>query len=183
MDHVVDDIKDRISIVDVVQEYLPLKQAGSNWKGCCPFHNEKTPSFMVSEEKRIFHCFGCHEGGDIFTFIEKMEGIPFSEVLKILADKAGIKLEQNFKKDSGEKTRLMEITHEATRFFYYMLNNDNKGKLAKEYLQKRNLNQKSIDDFKIGFAPNSWDTLQKYLQKKSASYIMNTNQSKKLFHH
>jgi len=90
----IEEIKQKINIVGLIGEYLPLKKAGINYKGCCPFHNEKTPSFFVSEERQNFHCFGCSEHGDIFTFLQKMEGLEFPEALKLLAQKSGVQLKE-----------------------------------------------------------------------------------------
>src|SRR3989344_9411848 len=113
----VDEIKARIDIVDLVSEYIRLKQAGANWRALCPFHNEKTPSFMVSRDKQIFHCFCCSEGGDIFSFVQKMEGVEFPEALKILAHKAGVKLEPRDPKLASQKNRLLDICKLAAEYW------------------------------------------------------------------
>jgi DNA primase len=96
-------IKDRVSVVQLIQEYVPLKKSGANWKGRCPFHNEKSPSFMVHEEKQMWHCFGCSKGGDIFAFIQEIEGVEFPEALKILATRAGVQLD-TFKSKNSKKS-------------------------------------------------------------------------------
>src|SRR3989338_10785501 len=117
----VDEIKARIDIVDLISEYIRLKQAGTNWKALCPFHNEKSPSFMASKDKQIWHCFGCGEGGDIFTFVQKMEGVEFAEALRLLAQKAGVKLEVSDPKLASQKNKLMDINLWAQKFWHKTL--------------------------------------------------------------
>src|SRR3989344_813903 len=117
----VDEIKARIDIVDLVSEYIRLKQAGTNWRALCPFHNEKTPSFMVSRDKQIWHCFGCSEGGDIFSFIQKMEGLEFPEALRLLAQKAGVKLVSQDPKLASQRNRLLDVCQLAARFWHQVL--------------------------------------------------------------
>jgi DNA primase len=164
-DPVVDEIKQRINIVEVVQEYLPLKKAGTNWKGLCPFHSEKTPSFMVSEDRMSFHCFGCGEGGDVFTFLMKMEGYEFPEVLKLLADRAGVKIERRDPKIQHERNLFREIVELASRFYQKVLTDSPQAEAARQYLLKRELKPETIRTFGIGFAPESWETLCKFLNK------------------
>ena len=110
----VEEIKQKTDIVQLIGEHVQLKKAGVNWKGNCPFHNEKTPSFMVNPEKNIFHCFGCNEGGDVFTFIQKIEGLDFPEALKLLGEKAGVKIQNFDPRVSSEKNRLMELSSATT---------------------------------------------------------------------
>jgi len=165
----VEDIKNRLDIVDVVREYVQLKQAGTNWKACCPFHNEKTPSFMVSKDKQIWHCFGCGEGGDVFSFIQKIEGVEFAEALRILADKAGVKLSNYNPEVSNQKTKLMDICESAANFFHQYLLKSEAGKIARDYLEKRGIGSMEIEQFKLGYAPNSWDALLNALKKKGFS--------------
>lgn len=171
----VEQIKERLDIVDVISSYLTLKKAGANMKAPCPFHNEKTPSFMVSPERQTFKCFGCGEGGDVFTFIEKMEGVDFYNALKILADRAGVKLqnksvrygEKEFKSD--RKTRIFEINDWAKKLFHKILIDHPKAVHAREYVQKRGMNDETIKKFEIGYAPDSWDLLTKFLKGKGYS--------------
>lgn len=169
------EVKHRLDIVEVISGYLTLKRAGANMKGLCPFHQEKTPSFMVSPERQSFKCFGCGEGGDIFTFIEKIEGLDFYNALKLLADRAGVKLEQrSFRRGQVEykadrKTRLFEINNWAKRLYHKILVDHPKGEKARSYLMKRGLAQETINLFEIGYAPDSWDFLIRFLKKKSYS--------------
>lgn len=158
-------IKQKINIVDLIQEYLPLKKAGVNFKTNCPFHNEKTPSFMVSPERQIWHCFGCARGGDIFKFLMEKEGMDFKDALEILAKKAGISLKKSTqKKDSRD--RLYEANLKAEEFFHYILTKHKFGESALSYLQKRGLEKETIEAFGIGYAPNSWESLTKFLLKR-----------------
>lgn len=168
-DSQVEEIKNRLDIVEVISEYIPnMKQAGGNWKALCPFHNEKTPSFMVSRDKQIWHCFGCGEGGDIFSFIQKIENIEFPEALKILAKKAGIILKHQDPKITNQKTKLLDILDTAAKFYHYNLLNSPEAAEAREYLfKKRGLSEETVEKFFLGFAPNSWEALLKFLHGKN----------------
>lgn len=160
-------IKDRLDIVDLISEYVQLRPAGINMKGLCPFHNEKSPSFMVNKERQTFKCFGCAKGGDIFTFIQEIEGMEFAEALKLLADKAGVTLTKQTKEvDTNEKNKIKTINQEAARFFYKFLAEMPASQEARAYLQSREITQKTIDDWQIGYIPDQWDLLTKYLLKK-----------------
>jgi len=161
-------IKDRLDIVQIIQEYLPLKKSGANWKAPCPFHREKSPSFMVHPEKQIWHCFGCSEGGDVFTFVQKIEGMDFPETLKFLADKAGVKLENNFQNEvqKSQKNRILSINIKAAYFFNRFLLDIPASKTARDYLESRGLKKEVIEKWQIGFIPEQWDLLTKYLLKK-----------------
>lgn len=168
----VEEIKDRIDIVELISAYLTVKKAGVNYKALCPFHTEKSPSFMISPERQTFKCFGCSEGGDIFTFVEKMEGVDFYNALKILADRSGVKLspkqikygDREYQPD--ETTKLFEINAWAMRVYHKILLDHPKATRARSYLEKRGLSQKTIEEFQIGYAPNSWDFLIKFLGNK-----------------
>jgi len=118
----VEEIKSKVDVVELVSEYVQLKASGANFRGLCPFHNEKSPSFIVNAERQNWHCFGCGKGGDVFTFLEEIEGMEFKEALKYLADKAGIQL-TTFRSDvtSSQKNRIKEINSEAARFFHNFL--------------------------------------------------------------
>ncbi len=157
-------IKSRINIVDLLREYIELKKAGANWKALCPFHSEKTSSFMVSEDKQIWHCFGCNEGGDIFGFVMRMEGVDFPEALRLLAKKAGVELAHRDPAQNSQKTKLMDILEAAAGFFSGELI---KSPAALEYINKRELKDETVKKFRLGFSPQSWDSLLKFLQTKN----------------
>jgi DNA primase len=165
MDEVAE-IKNRLDIAEVVSGYLPLKQSGRNLKAPCPFHAEKTASFMVSPDKGIYHCFGCSEGGDIFSFVMKMEGLDFREALEKLARRAGVEL-QNRGEDKGAaklKGRLLEAHELATKYYHASLA---KNRTGLDYLIKRGLTREIIKEFKLGYAPNNWGALTEFLQKRA----------------
>lgn len=162
----IDDIKSRIDIVEFIQSYLKLVKTGSNWRGLCPFHKEKTPSFFVSQDKQIFHCFGCSLGGDIFKFVMQMEGLEFSDALKLLAQKTGVQLHSFDRKLSTQRSRLISICDAATSFFQYQLEHSISGRKAKEYLKQRRLRDETISEFRLGYAPKSSTALYQYLTNK-----------------
>lgn len=161
-------IKDRLDIVQLIQEYVPLKKSGINWKGCCPFHQEKTPSFMVHPDRQFFHCFGCGKSGDVFSFIQEIEGLEFPESLKLLADRAGVKLTNNFRSEVNKsaKNRIYEINSKASYFFHKFLMEMPASKSAREYLSNRGLDEKTLVEWQIGYVPDQWDLLLKYLLNK-----------------
>lgn len=160
-------IKDRVDIVALIQEYVPLKKAGANWKANCPFHHEKSPSFMVQPEKQIWHCFGCGKGGDIFSFIQEIEGIEFIEALKLLGKRAGVEVDTRVSAlESSERSRLQEVVSAATSFFHHFLLEIPAAEPARAYLAKRGVTKESIEEWQVGFAPDQWDLLTKYLLKK-----------------
>ncbi|PIZ75193.1 DNA primase [Candidatus Peregrinibacteria bacterium CG_4_10_14_0_2_um_filter_38_24] len=166
---IVSDIKGRLDINDVVSQYVQLKRAGHNFKGLCPFHSEKTPSFVVSPEKQICHCFGCNKGGDIFGFIQEVEGVTFAEAMKILADRAGLKIE-NFdkvvkKEGKTEKDEYFKAHELACEFFEKQLHSTNDGKKVLDYLYSRGVKDETIKEFRIGFSPESYDALYTELLK------------------
>jgi len=164
-DRTLDEIKDRLDIVDLISEYVNLKKAGQNWKGLCPFHTEKTPSFTVSPAKQIFHCFGCGSGGDIFTFLTRYESLTFPEALKILATRAGVTI-KTFQKGAdttGEKETLLTIHRDALEFFQQYLRKNAK---AIEYLKERGISSNAQNLFSLGFAPRSWNALLSFLERK-----------------
>lgn len=163
----VEEIKERLNIVDIIGEYVQLKKTGTNHKGLCPFHNETTPSFSVSETKQFFYCFGCGKGGDIFSFLQELERMEFPEVLKILAAKAHVELQQFDKKESNEKTRLIDCITMAAQFFQAALHISKEGSVAREYLAKRGVTIETAKSFDLGYAPDSWDSLYRFLESKN----------------
>jgi DNA primase len=157
----VEQIKDKVDIVEHIGSCVTLTKSGINYKGKCPFHNEKTPSFIVSPERQSFYCFGCGVGGDIFTFVEKYEGLDFKEALKTLADKTGVQLDNNYSGvPSDEKEELYKVCEEACKFFQKELQVT---KDALSYLEERGVNSQTIETFRLGFAPSSWTNLNDYL--------------------
>jgi DNA primase len=158
----IDEIKNRLDIVEVVESYIKLKKAGKDYKALCPFHKEKNPSFFVSPSKQIWHCFSCNFGGDMFTFVMKIEGVEFADALRILARKAGVILKRQDPQVQSKRKILYEICEEATKFFQEQLT---KAKDIQDYLKNRGLKFPTIEDFKIGYAPNSWDALYKHLSE------------------
>ncbi len=160
-------IKDRIDIVQLIGEYVPLKKAGANWKANCPFHNEKSPSFMVHADKQIWHCFGCGKGGDIFSFVQEIEGLEFPEALRLLAQRAGVEVD-TYKSEVNlsQRNRIVEINTKAAEFFHHILMELPAAKAAREYLEKRGVTKESLVDWQVGFIPDQWDLLTKYFVKK-----------------
>lgn len=156
----VEQIKQKLNIVDVVSAYVTLQNAGNTYKGKCPFHNEKTPSFFVSPERGTYYCFGCGAKGDIFSFVQQFEGLDFMGSLKLLALKAGVELTYNQIKDN--KNDLYEIMEEATQFFEKNLT---KHPEIREYLYKRGLTDETIKEFRIGWVPNEWRMIYDHLKK------------------
>ncbi len=159
----VSEIKDRLSILDVVGGSVKLKKAGRSYVGLCPFHKEKTPSFHVSPERGTYHCFGCGEGGDIFSFIEKSEGVDFKGALTLLAERAGVPLEQYSGRDAhakGRQERLREAMAQAAAFYAGLLTEDS---AAYRYTLSRGLSPETVRAWGLGFGPDSWRTLLEYL--------------------
>jgi len=165
-DETIEKIRDAADIVEIISDYIPLKKSGGNYVGLCPFHNEKTPSFTVSDTKQFFHCFGCGEGGDALTFIMKKENLSFPEAVKVLAHKLGIVIEEERPKNDKiyqEREKAYEINKEAARFFFNnLVNNQN----SLSYLYKRKINNKVIKQFGLGYSLNKWNSLHKYLESK-----------------
>ncbi|KKU62712.1 MAG: primase protein, partial [Candidatus Amesbacteria bacterium GW2011_GWC1_47_15] len=163
----VEEIKGKTDIVELIQEYVPLKRAGRNYKGLCPFHGEKTPSFMVNPELQIFKCFGCGEGGDAYSFLQRIEGMEFGEALRNLADRVGVKLVSYRPSQQEElKDTLLQTNYLAGEYYHYVLTKHNLGIQAREYLKDRGVTNEAIEIFKLGFAPEGWDFLLSYLSGK-----------------
>lgn len=158
-------IKEKLDIVEVIREFLALKPAGSNWKGLCPFHKEKTPSFMVSPDRQSWHCFGCNKGGDVFSFVMEKEGMEFPEALRMFAEKTGIELKRGDVKLQNQKTVLYDIMETTVAWWHEWLVAD-EGKQARAYLAQREISDDTIMGWQIGLAPESWDRLSQYLTTK-----------------
>jgi DNA primase len=165
VDHI-EEIKSKLDILDVVSEYVQLKQSGSNFRGLCPFHQEKTPSFFVSPDRQIYHCFGCGEGGDMFSFIQKIEGVDFPEALRILAEKAGVEIKRYDSHNTSQRTKLLDICELSAKFYHKILLESSSAEEARKYLEKRGISSQTITEFQLGFIPDQWDTLFKFLKKR-----------------
>ncbi|MDP3958473.1 MAG: DNA primase [bacterium] len=163
MSSTTEQIKERLSIVEVVSSYVKLERAGQNWKARCPFHNERTPSFIVSPSRNSYHCFGCNRGGDIFSFVEEIEGVEFKEALRSLAERAGVALPRRDPRERGKEARAYALLEEATRFFESGLL---KSPEAKEYLKRRGLAEETIASWRLGYVPDEWRLLLTHLKNK-----------------
>src|SRR3989344_4310689 len=163
----VEEVKSKVDIVSLIGEYLQLTRAGRNFKGNCPFHQERTPSFMVSPELAIWKCFGCNLGGDVISFVEQIEGLEFWEALKLLADRVGVKLRRSDDAKYNYKEKLVEINRFASDFYSYILLNHDLGKKALDYLtHDRLLHKTTVMEFGLGYAPESAQALFTFLTKK-----------------
>jgi len=165
----VEEIKSKLNIVDVLGEYIRLERAGANYRANCPFHNEKSPSFMVNEDKQMWHCFGCQKGGDVFGFVMEIEGLGFREALKLLAEKAGVELQKVDPKYAEQKNRTLDILEMATKFYQAHLLQTTAGKKILEYLHERGINDESTKEFRLGYAPNGWKNTLNFLLKNGFS--------------
>ncbi|PIY71751.1 DNA primase, partial [Candidatus Roizmanbacteria bacterium CG_4_10_14_0_8_um_filter_33_9] len=170
MHETVEEIKKKQDIVEYIGSFVTLKKAGRNYKGLCPFHQEKSPSFIVSPDRQIWHCFGsCGEGGDVIRFLMKFENLTFPEAVKELANKLNIPISSSFSSEDSvwkKKERLFLLNRTACDFYHYVLLHSKFGKKAREYLAKRNIKSEIINTFEIGYAPSSWDSLRRFLFKK-----------------
>jgi len=165
----IDEIKERLDIVDVVSAYVTLQKSGRNFKALCPFHTEKTPSFFVFPERQTWHCFGsCGTGGDIFSFMIKKEGLDFGEALKLLANRAGVKLasKQKGQARDDEWERLYSVNEAAAQYYHSLLLDDKQAEFARKYLGQRGISSETIESFELGYSPNSWDALYQHLVSK-----------------
>ena len=169
-DDIIEEVRSRNDIVDVIGQYVHLTKKGSTYFGLCPFHNEKTGSFFVSPNKQMYYCFGCGAGGNVFTFMMQYENFTFGEAMEALADRAGVALpKQEYsaaqKREADKKQRLLEINKEAARYFYTLLRND-RGKHALAYFQKRELSEETMKKFGLGYSDQYSDDLYRYLRSK-----------------
>jgi DNA primase len=171
----IDQIRQSVDIVEIIGEYVQLKKQGRNYFGLCPFHGESTPSFSVSSDKQIFHCFGCGAGGNVYSFLMEIEGIPFQEAAIKLAEKANIELDISLssngpaKSVSPERQAMLDAHELLRKFYHHLLVNTKDGQHALEYLLQRGFNRESIDKFQIGYSLNSWDFVYKFLTKREFS--------------
>ncbi|MFJ7847361.1 DNA primase [Peribacillus sp. NPDC097206] len=171
-DEKINQIREAVDIVDLIGEYVQLKKQGRNYFGLCPFHGENSPSFSVSTEKQIFHCFGCGAGGNIFTFLMDIEGYNFVESAKVLAEKGNIPLDVEINKDSQRSNmpagsqQMLEAHDLLRKFYHHLLVNTKEGQDALEYLLNRGFTEETIEKFQIGYSLDSWDFVSKFLLKR-----------------
>ncbi len=167
------EVRDRNDIVDIISSYVSLKKHGNNYTGLCPFHNEKTPSFSVNQRDQYFYCFGCHAGGDVFTFLQKYENMTFPEALKVLAERAGVTLPEvemteEMKRNLSRKNRIFEALKAAENFFYQQLRSE-RGELGRRYFASRQLTEETLHKFHLGYSLQYSDALITYLRNKGFS--------------
>jgi DNA primase len=160
------EVKNKLSVVDVVGETVQLKKAGSTFKGLCPFHGEKTPSFTVTPARDSWKCFGCGEGGDIFSFVMKRDGLSFPEALKVLAAKAGVEIDERTTREDARKARLRDVMESTIAFYHAVLTGSKTGQPALDYLRGRGFTDATIATYQLGYAPGGWDTLARTLAAK-----------------
>jgi len=162
-----EEIKNSYDIVEVISSYVRLKKVGKNFVGFCPFHSEKIPSFVVSPEKQIFKCFGCGAAGDVVTFYTKIKGLSFKEALLELAEKAGISVDKKFFVEKKKEKSLTELNYKVAKFYHHLLYFHSSSKEAREYLEQRGINEETIKNFLLGFAPQDGRVLAGYLRNSS----------------
>jgi DNA primase len=171
----IDDLRRQADIARIIGDYVQLKKKGQNWMACCPFHEEKTPSFSVNPSKDIFYCFGCGKGGNVFNFVMEMEHVPFPEAIKLVASKAGVPLPQmeedkKFEARRGEADEVIRLNSLALEWWEGHLEaGRGEAGAAREYLRNRGISDETRQAFRLGFAPNSWDALGNYLRQKGAT--------------
>ena len=161
---VVATVKSKIDIVEVIGESVPLRKAGTTWKGLCPFHGEKTPSFVVTPARESWHCFGCGLGGDVFSFVMQREGIDFPAALKLLAGRAGVELDERTSREDARRKRLRDVLEAAIAFYHRVLTDTRHGQPALDYLHGRGFTDETIATYQLGWAPEAWETLAKNLK-------------------
>ncbi|MDD2680744.1 MAG: DNA primase [Patescibacteria group bacterium] len=161
-----EEIKTKLDIVDVIREYIQVKAVGANFQALCPFHHEKSPSFVISPDKQIWHCFGCGKGGDVLSFVQEMEGLSFPDTLRLLAPKAGVTLKYESTQEYSKRGRLLDCLLAASEQGQYWLEHDAMGKKMKAYLLKRGLSEKTLKDWQVGYVPDAWTPMLDYLRSK-----------------
>lgn len=172
-DELVEEIRGKNDIVDVISGYVKLKKQGGNFFGLCPFHNEKSPSFSVSQSKQMFHCFGCGAGGNVFTFVMEYENFTFPEAIQFLAEKAGVALpelsyDEEAKKRDNTRARILELNKDTAKFYYYMLRSP-EGRIGMDYLRRRELSEETMNRFGLGYAGQDASSMLRYLRGKGYS--------------
>ena len=160
------EIKGRLSVVDVVGETVALRKAGTTFKGLCPFHGEKTPSFVVTPARESWHCFGCGLGGDVFSFVMQRDGVPFPEALRLLAARAGVELDERTRRDDVRKARLRDVMEAGIAFYHAVLVSTKTGQPALDYLRGRGFIDETIETYQLGWAPAGWDTMSRALLER-----------------
>ena len=166
---IIDDVKQKTDIVEVVSQYVNLKKSGRNLSAPCPFHSEKNPSFFVYPERQSWHCFGaCNTGGDVLSFVMKKENMDFGDALRLLAARAGIEMPTRVQSDirKDERDRIFQINSAAALYFHNLLLNSPGAENARKYLEKRGLNEKTVSAFQLGYALDSWEGLKEHLEKE-----------------
>jgi len=186
---VIDEVKQRTDIIEVVSQYTTLAKAGRTFRGLCPFHTEKHPSFFVYPEQQSWHCFGCNIGGDVFSFVMKKQNIDFGEALRLLAQRAGVTIPSRFEPqaEEKEKERLFQVNEAAAQYFHDLLLSSPSGKKARDYVASRGLSLETITNFQLGFSPNKWEALKQHLLEigyaesvlPEAGLIVETEEGKK----
>ncbi|GAB4026571.1 MAG: DNA primase [Candidatus Microgenomates bacterium] len=168
----VEEIKSKVDIVEIIGSRVTLKKAGRHFKGLCPFHSEKSPSFIVSPERQSYKCFGCQEGGDVLSFLQKYEGYSFLEALESMAARVGVTL-QSYRPTEADSRRkkILEILSLAAEYYGYLLNNHESGAVARDYLVSRGIRNESIKKFNLGYSPNQWRSVSDFLIKKKGYKI------------
>ena len=169
---VIDEVKQRTDITSVISQYVALQKAGRTLRANCPFHHEKTPSFFVYPDRQSWHCFGaCSTGGDVISFVMKKENMDFGDALRLLADRAGVVIPSKIEKDpdKDKKDRLFQVNEAAAKYYHQELLNSPAAENARKYIEKRNIKAQTVEEFLLGFAPNTWDSLIKYLGEKGFS--------------
>ncbi len=160
------EVKSKLSVVEVVGESVTLKKAGTTYKGLCPFHGEKTPSFVVTPARETWHCFGCGRGGDIFSFVMERDGLTFPEALRSLAGKAGVEIDERTKREDARRKRLRDVLDAAIAFYHAVMTNSKSGETALAYLKGRGFSDATIETYQLGWAPAGWDHMARQLQAK-----------------
>ena len=171
----IDDLRRQADIVRVIQDYVALKKKGANWMACCPFHQEKSPSFSVSPSKDIYYCFGCHKGGSVFNFVMEIERVSFPEAVKIVAEKTNVPLpvmveDKKFEARRKEADEIIELNSWALEWWASQLEqNTAEARAARDYLMSRQISDETRKSFRLGYAPDSWDALSAHLKQRGAS--------------